>query len=337
MAPMRNGLPKHCSFNWDRHGKRRVRFRKGGFSRYLAGIPWSEDFMREYAAAVEGVKFRQENIGAERTKPGSINALVVAYYRSPEFKGLKSSTQGVRRGIIERFRVEHGDKPVRLLERAHINAIIGSKASTPEAANNLLKVLRVLLAFAIDMDMAAHNPAVGIKCYKSHGEGFHTWTEEEIAQFEAWHPLGTKPRLALALLLYTAQRRSDVVRIGWQHVNVDAIAVRQEKTGAALLIPIHPELARALSAAPKGNLTFLLTEQGAPFVAAGFSNWFREQCNAAGLRHCSAHGFARRLRPDSLMPDARPTRLRPLPATAPFRKSLAIRPRPTKPGLPDRQ
>src|SRR5262249_41559453 len=69
------------------------------------------------------------------------------------------------------------------------------------------------------------------------------------------------------------------------------IQVRQQKTGRALTIPIHPELARALAAAPKSNMTFLMTEQGAPFTAAGFGNWFRRVCDAAGLSACSAHGL----------------------------------------------
>jgi integrase len=144
---------------------------------------------------------------------GSFNALALNYYRSPEFRSLKSSTQSVRRGVIERFRREHGDNPVKLLGRAHIKAIIGAKAETPEAANNLLKVLRLMLGFAVEIDMIPHNPAINIKRFKNRGEGFHTWTEEEIAQFEAVHSVGTKPGLALALLLYTAQRRGDVVRM----------------------------------------------------------------------------------------------------------------------------
>src|SRR5665811_1086231 len=32
------------------------------------------------------------------------------------------------------------------------------------------------------------------------------------------YPVGTKPRLALSLLLYTACRREDVVRLGPQHI-----------------------------------------------------------------------------------------------------------------------
>jgi integrase len=291
MRRTKSGLPKYCGWNIDRHGKRRVRFRNRGFSTYLAGIPWSEDFMRQYAAALEGVNVQAKNAGAKRTKPGSFDALCVSYYRSPEFRSLKSSTQTMRRNIIERFRLAHGEKPIKGLSRRHVADIIGAKADTPEAANNLLKVLRVLLAYAVDQNMIESNPAAGVKKYRSRGEGFHTWTEAEIAQFQAKHPIGTRAGSALALLLYTAQRRGDVIRMGWQHVSGDTIAMRQEKTDTPLLIPLHPELARALASVPRTNLTFLVTEKGAPFTSAGFGNWFRDQCNAAGLRQCSAHGL----------------------------------------------
>jgi hypothetical protein len=180
--------------------------RKDGFSTYLTGIPWSEDFMRQYAAALDGVQAQASNLGAARTIPGSFDALCVSYYRSPEFRGLKASTQTTRRNIIERFRKEHGRKPIARLERAHIKDIIGAKAETPEAANNLLKVLRVLLDYAVSIDMLTSNPAIGVKRYKSRGDGIHTWSEAEIGQFEAAYPIGTKEQLAFALAIYTGQR-----------------------------------------------------------------------------------------------------------------------------------
>ncbi len=180
---------------------------------------------------------------------------------------------------------------MRGLARRHIKEIIGAKADTPEAANNLLKLLRVLLDYALDQDMIDSNPAKSVKGYRSRGEGIHTWSEAEIAQFEAYHAIGTKPRLALALLLFTAQGRGDVILMGKQHIDGNSIAVRQQKTDMPLMLPIHPQLATALAAVPRTNMTFLVTEYGAPFTAAGFGNWFRDQCNAAGLPQCSAHGL----------------------------------------------
>ena len=290
MLRTQNGLPKFCSWNTDRHGTRRVRFRKGSFSTYLTGIPYSEDFLRQYAAALEGVQAQTSNVGASRTIPGSFDALVISFYRG-DFQRLKPSTQRLWRNIIERLRSEHGSKPIARLERSHIKNIISAKAATPSAANNLLKVLRVLLSYAVDIGMIQSNPTIGVKRYKVHGDGFHTWTESEIARFEERHPIGSKARLAFALLLYTAQRRSDAIRLGWQHVEGDIIALRQEKTDTRLLIPIHPELARVLAAAPRNNLTFLVTERGKQFTPQGFSNWFRDRCNEASLPQCSAHGL----------------------------------------------
>ena len=113
----------------------------------------------------------------------------------------------------------------------------------------------------------------------------------EGAQFQAAHPAGTTARLAFVLALYTAQRVSDVVRMGWQHVRGERIAVRQQKTNKPLLIKMHPELVRVLASVPKDNLTFLMTERGAPFTPAGLSNWFGKRCREAGLEGCSTHGL----------------------------------------------
>jgi integrase len=173
----------------------------------------------------------------------------------------------------------------------HITAVIGAKADKPEAANHLLKTLRIMLAYAVTQGMLANNPAAGIKKYRSQGEGHHSWSESEIARFEQRHPIGSKARLALSLGLYTAQRKGDVLRMGWQHVSGDSIAVRQEKTDTALKIPMHPQLVAALASVPRGNLTFLVTEHGAPFTSNGFGNWWRDRCNEAGLPHCSFHGL----------------------------------------------
>lgn len=294
-----NGLPRNCSWAIDRHGKRRVRFRQKGFTTYLTGTPWGEEFMRQYAAAQDGVKARRENIGSPRTRSGSFDALCVAYYRSPEFQGLADATKTTYRGIIERFRKPHGVKRLSGLKRKHITAIIGGMAGRPQAANNLLSILKVMFDLACDIEMMAENPARGIKGFPKKTAGFHTWTDDEIARYEARHPPSSKAGLALLLLLYTAQRRSDVVHMGWQHIRNGFLHIRQQKTGNEVEVPLPPQLSSALTSVPKSHLTFLTTSHGAPFTAAGFGNWFRDRCNEAGLKGCTAHGLrkaaARRL------------------------------------------
>ncbi|WP_367120398.1 tyrosine-type recombinase/integrase [Roseinatronobacter sp.] len=138
-----------------------------------------------------------------------------------------------------------------------------------------------------------------LKGFKSHGDGYHTWTEDEIAAFEAHHPIKSKARLSMTLMLCTGQRRSDAVRMGWQHVKGKLISVRQQKTHASLQIPIHPDLEAVLTHPPQTHLTCVLTEYGKPFSPAGFGNWMRKMCDAAGLSACTSHrlqkAWARRL------------------------------------------
>ncbi len=125
-------------------------------------------------------------------------------------------------------------------------------------------------------------------------EGFHTWTIEEVNQYWQHHGIGTKARLAMDLLLYTGLRRSDVVRLGRQHIRgSDMFCIKTEKSGKMVesWIPIDPELAATIKASETGDLTFLVTAFGKPHTAPGFGNWFAEQCNAAGLHHCRAHGL----------------------------------------------
>ncbi|PVM71277.1 tyrosine-type recombinase/integrase [Caulobacter radicis] len=104
--------------------------------------------------------------------------------------------------------------------------------------------------------------------------------------------MGSRAHLALYLLLYTGQRRSDVVRMGKQHVRDDMLHIQQQKTKTRLAIPLHPKLRDALKRAPADNLTFLVTKQGKPFSAPGFTNWFTECAKAAGLpENSTPHGL----------------------------------------------
>jgi integrase len=274
----------------DRHGKLRRYVRLPGRKRVpLQGEPGSSEFNRGYEAALHG---KREEIGFSRAIPGTVSAAIVSYYNSAAFASLASETRRVRRNILERFRVEHGDKRVALLQRAHIDRMVAAKAQTPAAARNFLNTIRALMQHCIMQGWRDSDPTHGVSRPRMTAHGFRTWSEEDIAAFEAQHPVGSRARLALALLLYTAQRRSDVVRLGRQHVRDGVIEVRQQKTKVTLAIPLHPDLAAILEATPRDHLTFLVTRDGSPFTPPGFTNWFREMCKLAGLpRGLSAHGL----------------------------------------------
>jgi len=282
----------------DRHGHVRHYYRRPGYVRAtLPGAVGSPEFMQAYQEASQGVKLD----GAGESPPGSISSLLAAYYKSTEWRGLSASTQANYRNILERFRTVYGKHPARQLTSQHVKAIRDKGSERPGATRNLLKRLRSVYAFGLDRAIVSSNPIAGVKLPRE-GKGFTAWDDQHIAQFTAFWPEGSRARLALAMLLYTGQRRSDVVRMGRQHVRDGLLHVTQKKGGGKvnLAIPLHPDLRRTLDALPKDNLTFIMTAYGRPMTEAGFTKWFGECVVKAGLpADLSPHGLrkaaARRL------------------------------------------
>jgi integrase len=288
-----NRPPKFVHGFIDRHGKPRFYFRRAGFKKVpLPGLPWSPAFMAVYEAAMAE---RPLEIGASRTKPGTIRALAVAYCNSGEFRNLRLASQRTYRQVIDRFCREHGDKGVATLQAVHVKRMMNERS--PSAANHFRRALRAMMQHAVAIGLRDDDPTRDVRSIPLKGGGYHSWTEAEIRQFEDRHPIGTKARLAFALLLYSGQRRADVAQMGRQHIKDGAIEIRQQKTGREVTIPIHSELRPIIETAT--DMTFIVTPSGKPYEAASFGKLVRAWCNEAGLPHCSAHGLrkaaARRL------------------------------------------
>ena len=287
---VRRRLPKYVHGYVDRHGKPRHYLRRPGRKEIpLPGLPWSTEFMDAYEAALSYAA--PVIIGAKRTKPGTVEEAVARYLGSAAFNSLAPSTQAMRRRILERLRVEHCEKRLRLLQAEHIGRLLAKLR--PWAQRNFLKTLRGLLAFAQAEGLIDTDPTAGVKLSRVKDTGgFATWPLESIEQYRKHYKLGTRGRPALELLYNTMGARADAVRLGRQHAQAGMISFRRQKTGNPVDIPILPELQAAIDAIPKAeHLAFLVTEHGKPFTPAGFGNWFRDQCNAAGLSNLSAHGL----------------------------------------------
>jgi integrase len=271
----------------DRHGRLRHYYRRPGYARLpLPGVPGSAEFMEAYKAADARAKPK----AVDRVQPRSINALVVEYYRSAEWRDLRDSTKLGYRNHLDRFRDRHGNKGVAGIQTHHLEAIFHGMADTPGAAANLRKRLRRLFRLAVRLGWRADNPVTETEIRRKKTAGFTPWTEAEIEAFEEHWPSGSRERLAMALLLYTGQRRSDVVTMGRQHVSAGRVAVKQLKTDNRLKIPLHRALKAEIEAAPLG-MTFLITHQGKPFTSAGFTQWFVERAVMAGIKDRSPHGL----------------------------------------------
>jgi integrase len=270
-------------YYFNRRGSKRVR---------LPGVPGSAEFMQAYAAALESAPSAVSEIGASRTHPGTIDALVVAYYRSHEWQSaLASDTRRARRRFIECFRNQHGDKRVALLRREHVVRMLAEQP-TPSVKRAWLRAIRGLLRFAVPT-MLAEDPTQGIAPIKlPKSKGHHTWTDDEIAQYRAHWPLGTQQRLVLELALQTASRLGEVVRLGPQHIKNGWITIARTHGSEDVSIPVSDELQAACDAMPNAHLTYIVSATGKPRskfdVGADFAKW----AAAAGLpKHCRLHGL----------------------------------------------
>lgn len=288
----------------DRHGNLRTYLRRPGLPKVrLQETPGTDAFDAEYRAALAETPTPKPRRGAARA--GTVDALIQAYYGSTEFRtGLAARSQRVRRLILEGFRdakgkdnLRHGDRTAEALPSTFLERQKDSLAETPEAFNSLLKALRAAYAAGMRLGLVTRNPAATVGYLPSaNPEGWHTWTPDEIAQFLARWPAGSKPALALAILYWLGVRRSNAVTLGPPHVRDGARIEYRPVKGSkrnpkTIRLPYPAELRAAVEATPHGRLTWLITEHGQPYTADGFGNAFRRWCRMAGLPHCGPHGL----------------------------------------------
>lgn len=275
----------------DRHGKARRYFRRRGQKIIpLPGEPGSEVFMSAYAAALDAKPKKVDRFGA-----GTLGKLMADYFRSSEFSNLKDSSKTLYHFALDPIAAEHGHRMVREMPRDKARKIIETiGASKPGMANLVLSVLKRVMRFAIDNDWRADNPLSGIHPYKIGTH--HTWTAAELEAYEAKWPLGTRERLAYALLLYTGQRTGDVVRMNRADIIDGAIRVKQQKTGAVVVLPIFPALMTAIKAGPADGLNLIGDQHGRPIKRPTLTKLITKAARDAGLQpRCVPHGLRKAL------------------------------------------
>lgn len=291
MDGMPRPRPPHLVREVTRHGKLVWYARKGQGKRIrLPDSYGSEEFWAGYRAALEGTPVAPQN---GKASPNSFAWAINRYRKSAAWNTLSRATRKQRECIYKALEKSIGLEPLSRITAETIQNSMDARRSRPHAANNFLKAMRGFYGWAVkEGKLAADNPTLAAKRLKGRNEerGFHTWTPEEVERFEGFYPIGSRARLAFDLLLYTGLRRGDVVKVGRQHVRDGIITIRTEKTGGVVFIPILAPLACSIEATKTGDLTFLVTYQGTPFVKEGFGNWFGECCRTAGCPG-SAHGL----------------------------------------------
>lgn len=292
----------------DRHGNVRIYFRFPGFKKIrIRETPGTVAFSTRYDDLRKQFESgASPEIEALPVKPvaGTLGWLTTLYRASSAFKDLDATTQQTRTRVMESMLeelVNPAEKavyrlfPVNRMDLHALEVLRDRKKSLPGAATDRVKALRALFKWAKTEKHCAIDPSLGLKKPRIVSDGHHTWTPDEVAQFEKRHPLGTKAHLALMIFLFTGARRSDAHRLGRQHIQGDSLRwtafKNRNRYPTIIHIPLLAPLAQAIAAAPTGDMVFLVTEYGKPFTRFGLGNWFKDRCREAGLARCSGHGL----------------------------------------------
>jgi integrase len=174
-------------------------------------------------------------------QPGTIPWLVKLYRSDPRYSDLAAKTQ---RGhdqclaIIEAWseRAEH--PPLATISRKACATFYRSMSATPAKASSVLRVLRLLLAFAVDEGEIERNPAEKMRL-KVSAPRDQVWTPGQIEAFVTKANAEGRASIGLAVRLGAGlgQREGDVLRLGWTQYDGSAVRLRQRKTGKLICAP----------------------------------------------------------------------------------------------------
>lgn len=255
-------------------------------------------FGEHYHAARAGIQLEPEQETQQSVK-GSVGWLVDAYSAAMNdmaANGTLSPITVQQRGqFLTWLRGEVGAFNANM-PQAQLVILRDKRASTPGAADNLIKTVRAMYAWGVERGLVKSNPATGIKKI-SIGKGAKPWTLDDLTQYRQRHRSGTMAHLALTLFMFTAGRLGDVYRLGRANEvkrgDVAWLDWQPEKRGSERVrIPMLPPLISAIQAQTVVGSTYLLTEHGKPFASKNaFGNKFRQWVGEADLDGLSPHGI----------------------------------------------
>jgi integrase len=241
----------------------------------LPGSPTDPGFME----ALNRFNAQAEEVPPERVR-GTFARLAAEYRASPEFTQLAEKTCRDYANLLGKLTAMLGPFPASEIDREAVYAIRDKFRDRPHLANYVLRVLRLLLAWAVDRGQLAVNPAAHPKQLRVRPRR-QVWSQEAESRF--LEVASAPMRLAYMLQAYTAQRQADILAMTWGQLQDGVIRLRQAKTDALVEVPVHSALRTALQNAPRVSTHILTDHRGRPFKGDNFRHQWRAATVAAGL------------------------------------------------------
>lgn len=262
-----------------RRGKTFVYFRRKGMPEHRLD-PQASDFMINYEKLLGDIV--RIHRGGEA---GTIDDLVSKYKTSPEFMGLKSKTKAQYNRHLDALRNLVGSMQAAEMPKQFLYELRDQRSATPAEANGFVRSIKRLYNWANKRGYLAVNPISSVELLRATG-GYLPWEEHEVERFQSCWMLGSRERTMFELQLWTAQRRSDIVRMKWDHLRDDFISVAsQVKTGERVEIPVSHPLREALDAwrSTSTGDYILVGQKGGALGERYYSEIFEAARNEAGI------------------------------------------------------
>jgi integrase len=218
--------------------------------------------------------------GARNSRAKPANVLTVAgladmWEKSPHFTKLAAGSRRNYGTYLKVIRERIGIAPAEDVKPSDVRHVQDQMADKPSAANMFVRTLGSLYSWGRKRGHVSTFPVRDVELLE---EGEHEpwpeWLLDKALQDEA-------VQLPVAMLYFTAQRIGDVCRMRWNDIHSGAVTVTQQKTGKALTIPLHRDLAALLAKAPRKGLTVLLRPDGTQWepktLRAMLQRWAKAQ------------------------------------------------------------
>lgn len=287
-------------------GQYRYRVRPEGDKKKRIRIycdPSNPDFQRQYLAARRGEKPEPLKQASEYAKPRSLGWLLNSYteYLQERVKAGTTSAKTLKkkRNLLSRLAGKADYEMV--IPRTELIRVQDRMGSTPAQADAFIEAVCVMYDWAIERNYMKENPARGIKPIYRKGSGATPWKAADVKSFFAKHKPGSKPFVAMSILLWTGCRIEDLTVLGRSHEcvidGVEAIRWTPGKKGSTeVCIPLVQPLKDAVRGPVVQGATYVLGRGGKPYASGdAMSAMFKRWCKDAGLGHLSAHGIRKGL------------------------------------------
>ncbi len=239
----------------------------------------AEELNAEVAKATAGEPSRQ--IG-----PGTMADIIATYEADSSFTRLAEATRRSYAKILREIEANAGDLPATEITRKELKTLYHKlRQRGLHTAAAQMRIWSILMNVAIDEGLRSDNPAQRLRVETPPSRD-RRWTPTEVAAFCDAAVGAGRPSLRLAVLLSyrLAQREVDVLRLSRAAIRGGVVTLKQQKTDAAVAVPIDAGLRAAIEATPK-ELTMLVVSEttGLAYRADHFRHEFARIRKLAGL------------------------------------------------------